>query len=338
MFGIDVTPYDKKVWEEELRDFLPDKIFDAHMHIWEPGTRKGSQKGCVSWTSIVAPDMTYENMQETYAQVFPGKQVKQLLMASPLCHLDVGNEYALKCAKENGHPVFYCTNWDSDEAEIFEALKKGFCGIKPYQNNSPSYIPAAEVRIFDFLTPRQLEFMNSIHGIVMLHIPRNLRLRDPINMAQLMEIDEKYPNAKVIVAHVGRAYIPSDVGDSFEVLKNTKNLLFDFSANTSDYAMQKLFEAISSDRILFGTDMPFSKMRMYRIEKNGTYVNVVPRGRYGDVSNDPHMEESDEENITTFVYEELRAFKKAATAVGYTREDIEKIMYKNAEKLFGIKI
>ena len=172
----------------------------------------------------------------------------------------------------------------------------------------------------------------------MLHIPRNLRLRDPINLAQLMEIDEKYPNAKVIVAHVGRAYIPSDVGDAFEVLKHTKNLYFDFSANTSDYAMQKMFEAISVDRILFGTDMPFSKMRMYRIEENGTYVNVVPRGRYGDVSNDPHMKESDEENISTFVYEELLAFKRAANAVGFTREDIEKLMYKNAEKLFDFKI
>ena len=338
MFGIDVTPYDKKVWEEELCDFLPDKIFDAHMHIWEPGTRKGGQKGCVTWTSIVAPDMTYENMVETYSKVFPGKQVKQLIMASPLCDLKLGNDYALKCAKQYGHPALYCTNWDTDEAEIFEALKNGFCGIKPYQNNSPSYIPAAEVRIFDFLTPRQLEFMDKIHGTVILHIPRNLRLRDPINLAQLMEIDEKYPNAKVIVAHVGRAYIPSDVGDAFEILKHTKNLYFDFSANTSDFAMQKMFEAISTDRILFGTDMPFSKMRMYRIEENGTYVNVVPRGRYGDVSKDPHMKESDETEITTFVYEELRAFKRAATAVGLTRDDVEKLMYKNAEKLFGYKI
>ena len=338
MFGIDVTPYDKKVWEEELCDFLPDKIFDAHMHIWEPGTRKGGQKGCVTWTSIVAPDMTYENMVETYSKVFPGKQVKQLIMASPLCDLKLGNDYALKCAKQYGHPALYCTNWDTDEAEIFEALKNGFCGIKPYQNNSPSYIPAAEVRIFDFLTPRQLEFMDKIHGTVILHIPRNLRLRDPINLAQLMEIDEKYPNAKVIVAHVGRAYIPSDVGDAFEILKHTKNLYFDFSANTSDFAMQKMFEAISTDRILFGTDMPFSKMRMYRIEENGTYVNVVPRGRYGDVSKDPHMKESDETEITTFVYEELRAFKRAATAVGLTRDDIEKLMYKNAENLFGYKI
>ena len=102
--------------------------------------------------------------------------------------------------------------------------------------------------------------------------------------------------------------------------------------------MQKMFEAVSTDRILFGTDMPFSKMRMYRIEENGTYVNVVPKGRYGDVTNDPHMKESDEENITTFVYEELLAFKRAAKAVGLTRDDIEKLMYKNAEKLFDCKI
>ena len=50
------------------------------------------------------------------------------------------------------------------------------------------------------------------------------------------------------------------------------------------------------------------------------------------------MKESDEENITTFVYEELLAFKRAAKAVGLTRDDIEKLMYKNAEKLFDCKI
>ena len=28
----EVTEYDKKVWEEELRDFLPEKIIDIHTH------------------------------------------------------------------------------------------------------------------------------------------------------------------------------------------------------------------------------------------------------------------------------------------------------------------
>ena len=338
MFGIDVTDYDKKVWAEELCDFLPDKIIDVHMHIWEPGTRKVGQKGCVTWTSIVAPDMTYENMVETYSKVFPGKTVKQVLTGSPSCTLSVVNPYVLDCAKKYGHQALYCTNWDSDEAEILKAMKAGFCGIKPYQNNSPSYIPANEVRIFDFLTHRQLELMDKIGGIVMLHIPRNLRLRDPINLAQIMEIDEKYPNAKVIIAHVGRAYIPSDVGDAFEVLKHTKNIYFDFSANTSDFAMQKMIEAIGVDRIMFGTDMPFTKMRMYRIEENGTYVNVVPRGLYGGVEGDVHMKESDESEITTFVYEELRALKRACERLGLTKDDVNKLMYENASKYFDIQL
>ena len=172
----------------------------------------------------------------------------------------------------------------------------------------------------------------------MLHIPRNLRLRDPINLAQIMEIDEKYPNAKVIIAHVGRAYIPSDVGDAFEVLKHTKNIYFDFSANTSDFAMQKMIEAIGVDRIMFGTDMPFTKMRMYRIEENGTYVNVVPRGLYGGIEGDVHMKESDESEITTFVYEELRALKRACERLGLTKEDVNKLMYENASKYFDIQL
>lgn len=338
MFGIDVTDYDRKVWQEELCDFLPEKIIDVHMHIWEPGTRKAAQKGCVNWTSIVAPDMTYENMVETYSQVFPEKKVTQVLIGSPTCNLSLVNPYVLDCAKKYGHRALYCTNWDSDESEILKAMQAGFCGIKPYQNNSPSYIPANELRIFDFLTHRQLDLMDKIGGIVMLHIPRNLRLRDPINLAQIMEIDEKYPNAKVIIAHVGRAYIPSDVGDAFEILKHTKNVYFDFSANTSDFAMQKMLEAIGTDRIMFGTDMPFSKMRMYRIEENGTYVNVVPKGMYQGVETDIHMKESEESDITTFVYEELRAFKRACQNLGLTKEDVNKLMYENASKYFDIQL
>ena len=30
----EVTEYDKKVYEEQLKDFLPDKIFDVHVHVW----------------------------------------------------------------------------------------------------------------------------------------------------------------------------------------------------------------------------------------------------------------------------------------------------------------
>lgn len=335
---MEVTEYDKKVYEEKLRDFLPDKIIDVHTHLWEPGTRKAKQKGCVGWTQIVAPSMTIEDMEATFAAIYPDKKVTQVVIGSPSCPLDIVNAYVRKCADATGKKSLYCTNWDSTPEEIEAAMKAGFCGIKPYQNNSPKYIPANEVRIFDFLTHEQLEYMNKVNGIVMLHIPRSLRLRDPINLAQMMEIDERYPNAKVIIAHIGRAYVEQDLGDAFDILKNTKNLYFDFAANTFDLGMEKLIETVGVKRVMYGSDMPFSKMRMYRINDNGMYVNMVPRGMYGDLTGEVHMRETDETDITTFIYEELLAFRRAAEHLGLSREDVSDIMYGNAARYFDITL
>ena len=139
----------------------------------------------------------------------------------------------------------------------------------------------------------------------------------------------------MIIAHIGRAYAPEDIGNAFEILKNTKNMRFDFTANTLTEAMVRCIEAVGTDRFLFGSDMPITKMRMYRIVENGKYINVVPRGAYGDVSGDSHMRETDETDLTTFMYEELRGFKRCAEELALSKDDVEKIMYKNASELFG---
>jgi predicted TIM-barrel fold metal-dependent hydrolase len=50
------------------------------------------------------------------------------------------------------------------------------------------------------------------------------------------------------------------------------------------------------------------------------------------------MRETDETDITLFMYEELLAFKRTAEKLGLSREDIEDIMYNNASKFFGITL
>ena len=55
----------------------------------------------------------------------------------------------------------------------------------------------------------------------MLHIPRNKRLKDPVNLAQLLEIEKNYPRIKMIVAH-GMSILYGRCGDAFEVLAETK--------------------------------------------------------------------------------------------------------------------
>ena len=218
-----------------------------------------------------------------------------------------------------------------------EVIKGGFQGLKPYNNNCKKGVVGANAGIFEFLPHEHLKVADKYGWKVVLHISKPDRLKDEQNIRDLMEIEQKYPNVKLIVAHIGRAYAPNDLGNAFDTLKHTKNMMFDFSANTLSLATEKCIEAVGTKRVLFGTDMPIAKMRMYRIVENGTYVNVVPRGMYGDVSNAEHMKETDETNVTNFTYEIIRGFKKCAENLSLTKKDVEDIMCNNACELYGIK-
>jgi predicted TIM-barrel fold metal-dependent hydrolase len=169
--------------------------------------------------------------------------------------------------------------------------------------------------------------------MIALHIPRSGRLKDPVNLEQMVEIEKRYPNACVVIAHIGRAYCNSDVGNAFEVLAETENMLFDFSANTNGDVMAQLLRAVGPKRVLFGSDLPIVRMRMRRVCEGGVYINLVPPGLYGDVSDDPHMREvtpEEGENLSYFMYEELFAFRRAAEEVGLTAEEVEDVCYGNA--------
>ena len=336
-----ITAYDKAVWEKELKDFLPDQLFDAHAHIWIDymKAKAGDSHGKVSWPLLVAKDNSIEDLRETYRLMFPGKTVHALVFAGSNGNLPVWNEYIRESAQKAGYDALYFSN-PSESADELEAKIRagGFVGIKSYLDQSPSYIPSNEIRIFDFFPKHQLRKLDELGGIVMLHIPRAGRLKDPVNLMQILEIKKEFPRLKLIIAHIGRAYTAEDIGNSFEILSEAPDLLFDFTANCCEAAIEAALKHVGPSRLLFGTDMPILRMRTHRIEENGTYVNLVPPGLYGDVSDDPHMREvspEEAERITFFAYEELLAFKRAATTLGLSKDDVEKVMYRNAVNLIA---
>ena len=101
-------------------------------------------------------------------------------------------------------------------------------------------------------------------------------------------------------------------------------------------AITELLRSAGPKHAMFGTDMPILRMRTHRIEENGTYINLVPPGLYGDPGQDPHLREvsaEEAEHITFFAYEELLAFKRACKTLGLSRQDVEDIMYNNAVNL-----
>jgi uncharacterized protein len=337
-----VTDVDRQFYEKRLKDFLPDVMIDAHSHIW-PGNKRDAGDDAlqrvVQWPSLVASVNPIEDHLESYRLLFPGKQVTPVVFSnlSNPATIEASNEYVRQAAEEHKLPALLYTlpEWSADEmAQRIRA--GGFVGIKVYLNLAPAYLPRREIRIFDYLPHHLLECIDANGGIVMLHIPRDKRLGDPVNLAQMLEIERRYPNVRLIIAHVGRAYCAPDVGDAFEVLKATERMVFDISANCNADVFDRLIQCVGPRRILFGSDLPILRMRTRRICEQGKYINLVPRGLYGDVSADPHMREvtgAEAEQLTFFMYEELEAFRQAAEKNNLTEADLRDIFYNNAKDL-----
>ncbi|MCU0500635.1 MAG: amidohydrolase [Anaerolineae bacterium] len=337
-----ILPVDTAFYAEKL-DYLPARMLDIHTHVWLRAHRQPAavaRRG-PTWPGRVADQNPIGDLLQTYRLMLPKQSVTPVIFgpATQEYDLDASNHYISEVAVQHQLPSFLVTRpeWSGQELEQ-RVVGGGFLGLKPYLEWAPPHIASDDITIFDFLPYHHLQVANEHGWIVMLHIPRRGRLRDPLNLEMLLEIEQRYPGVRLVIAHIGRAYCPEDVGDAFEVLRDARRMHFDFCANTSAYAMEHLLRAVGPQRVVFGSDMPVVRMRMRRICEQGFYVNLVPRGLYGDISDDPHMREVDGEEgaqLSFFLYEELLAFRQAAEAVGLSADDVADVMYNNAARLIA---
>jgi hypothetical protein len=337
----EVKDVDRTFYKEHLADFLPQKMVDVHAHVWLKTFFEESHVEArgPQWPRLVAEENPIEDLLRTYQLMFPQQKVAPLVFGLPSegVILEQVNGYASRVARRHGLPslIVSTPEWSAKELERL-VTDGGFLGLKPYLSFAPSHIASGDITIFDFLPHHHLKVADAHGWIVMLHIPRSARLKDLVNLAQMLEIEQNYPDVQLIIAHIGRAYCEEDVGNAFEVLQGTERMRFDFSANTNARVMEALVRAVGPKRCLFGSDLPILRMRMRRICENGVYINLVPPGLYGDVSDDPHMREVSQgegAKLSFFMYEELLAFRRAAEATGLSAADLEDIFFNNAAHL-----
>jgi uncharacterized protein len=337
------TALDQELYRTKIAPFLPPRIIDIHTHTWlnKANAPRPTSSRAVAWPALVAADNSIEDLMETYRRLFPDKEMVPLMFGLLMNRTDDfqnGNQYIADLMRCRGFPGLLFARPDWSAAELLSQLRRGgFLGIKVYLTLSETSLAVNEIAIFDFLPRHQLEVLNELGLMVMLHIPRDGRLRDPVNIDQMLEIERRFPNVRLIIAHVGRAYCEEDLGDGLAILgKETKRMVFDISANTNAAVFAELIRQIGPRRILFGSDLPIVRMRCRRICEQGKYINLVPKGLYGDVSGDSHMREVEgpaAAQITFFLYEEILAFKQAAEQTGLTKQDVANVFYHNAEQM-----
>jgi predicted TIM-barrel fold metal-dependent hydrolase len=344
MTDLELTAFDRDFYARELRGYLPPHIIDCHSHVWTRDHLLPAEQSTASrsaaWAASVAEINPLPDLERDYRSLFPDQQVTPVLMPGIETTMDsvLNNAYVASEAADRGYPALALTKPALTGAEFEQLIESGgFLGCKPYLNFAPAYLPADEIRIYDFLPHHHLEVLNRRGWIVMLHIPRPGRLGDEVNLAQLEEISQLYPDARIIVTHIGRAYDPAQIGRGMELLARSTNLFVDITANTNAQVMERLFDAVGPQRVMFGSDMPIFLMRAHRKNVGGSYVNVVPSGLYGDVTHDSTMEDGGDFDTTTFLlYEEIAAAKRATTALSFSASEVADLFYTTASRLFGV--
>ncbi len=335
---------DERIFAEEFRDRIPEKIYDSHVHLWAKDNLNiskaeyGIYKVYKPWTDFdYMEEFLYEDYMACAKQAFPGKRLMPMGFGSPFPQIDRDrtNAYILDTAQKKNMPFYYIPGQFEDMFETEQKLhllkRKGFLGLKPYPD-----IPVVEGReagIYDMLNRSALEYANKYGLYVVLHIPRKERLRSPDNRRELIECITEYPDIGFIMAHVGRAFTYYDVNGSIDFLLPHENVLFDTALINSETVLTYLLQNTDASRVLFGSDAPlaFARGKDITVNNRHYYVseNMVPWGMGPGEAVSPHF--------TFYIYEEIRAMLYASKQVyGKAETDpLEKIFYKNAADILN---
>ncbi|MCL5103411.1 MAG: amidohydrolase [Armatimonadetes bacterium] len=329
-------PVDRRVYEDELSEWLPSKIFDCHVHVSVPRDHEVFSEARYRelWPLEIGICQTWRQKRLNHQLLFPGQEVVSLVFGEVLREFDIDaeNQYVFQGISDPEQNAYglYVMRPEWDASKLKEAMAKGFLGMKPYPDLAPQR--TQEVSIFDFAPKTHLAALDEAGGVLMLHLPRAGRLADPDNISELLEISDRYPRIKLIVAHVGRAYCLPNAERGLPHLANREGIYFDITANLNAEVLQYALEMVGPDRLLFGSDLPLLMMRGVREHVGEEYINYTD-GLY--TWNTRRKSPEEEADYTFYVYEELRSLIKACERSGCGVQAFEKILYSNCAALLG---
>jgi glutamate-1-semialdehyde 2,1-aminomutase len=329
---------DREFYERHLRDFVPARLFDAHMHVHlaqhvPPLTDELRAR---NWAGAVShPAYPVEAAEADYAKLFPESEVYRLQFGTIYREADFEacNDYNAANADRRRVWALLVLDPVLPADRLRERLLSGrFSGVKPYWSMVPGKAEA-DVKLDEMIAPGQLEVLDDLGLMATIHVPGPERIRDEHTRRVLREWCARYPKARFVVAHLGRAYAFPFARDSFADLASIEGLLFDCCAVLNPEVFELAFRTIGPGRILWGTDFPvLSRMRGYRVWEGETYRNITSADYPWNTDRQPPEVEA---QYTYFIYEALKGMREGAERAGLTQGDLEDVFFANAHRLLA---
>lgn len=329
-----LTEIDRRIWEEELEDFVPKRVFDVHTHVyrWDFNTDPARDLGPLhDQIGMSYPVSDWERLNRCDNVLMSGRQVSRLAFGFPFptgCQFEAANRFvATEAAHDPQSAALMLVHPQmTDEALEQQILEHNFVGLKPYRFYATTG-DSVECRISDMLPESQIAVADRHGLIVMLHLPKRDAIADPENLAELQEFTETYPNVKWILAHCARSYSAWPIERAAKVLGRLPNTWYDTSSVCESDAIEALLSVVGADRVMYGSDdLPVGAMRGKYIAFGFAWAYLSPTNHSMDLSHCASQ-------MTFTRYEQLRAMRRACQRLVLTRRQIEDLFCNTAMRL-----
>ncbi|MDC0935562.1 amidohydrolase family protein [Pirellulales bacterium] len=332
--GASCSDTDRQIYEQELCDFLPAKIFDSHIHMFDrsclvPGFEFPPQNVFQKF----AGTFTIEQCQEWIQALLPQQEFHLNSFGYPSydSDLDASAVYSGRISDNRRYfGMALVSPRDSVEAVTRRVEDNQLIGYKPYLEFVEGK-PKDEITIEDMLPAGQMQVADERGLAITLHIPRSTRMADPVNQTQMVEYCRRYSNIRIIFAHVGRAYSLNYVIGLLDAIADCPNAYIDTAMVNHEGVLEYAFHNFPRDRILFGSDAPIAFLIGKSVEINNQYAYLM--GEDYEIGTSIY-DAKHAVTFTNFFYEQLRGLKLAAKRAQLSASEIEDLFFNNSSRLF----
>ena len=320
------TEFDREFRQKHLEDFIPEKIYDMHTHIW---TEKGQDPTRLA-PSVLRMEAGIETLRQWSKQIFGDRECHYLLLGTPLPDIDRRNHNRFlgeEIQKDSLSIAGMIATPDMEAQEMADCFDSGlFHAVKPYRVFAAD---PANARITDFIPERLLEVVDHYRMAITLHLSFPAGAASPENQADLQYLTARYPHIKWILAHCARAFNANFLTEAIHFFKHLPNIYYDTSAVNDLYTHYLLLKHEYRKRIMFGSD------NIAAGGVKGKYVTYANSWFY--LPGCDSLEHCPTEAVPV-VYEQLLQQKRAADMLEMNRSEIEDLFYRNAVNLIaGLK-
>ncbi len=324
-----VRDEDRALYRSELAGFVPPGAFDAHAHLY---TVEGMNLGVETSEADAAARQGVDAFRQSLASWMGDDHPRDgLFFAMPLSGgVDVAGENQFVAAEvagqERSRALMLIRPTDDPAAIEAELAGSGFRGFKAYHMFAPA-TDTYEAAIGDFLPDWAWELAHGRELAIMLHMVRRRALSDPENQRYLREHCERYPGAKLILAHAARGFCAQHTIAGIGSLRGLENVYFDTSAICEPAALEAIFRAFGPSRLMFGTDWPVCAVR-------GRCVSVGD-GFFWMYEHTVDFSSSRFCRPTLIGIESLLALRQAVRTCTLRDGEVEQIFYRTARRVLA---